>query len=115
MFDGLLRADDPACPVRLGPQDSILSFWSSRELHRIWTYCAVVHRGDGTWTHLYAIERLPEGATVHLLKFWQGEQLAVVTRWMRERRGRCARCLRAASPSCTHKTEAAHSFYEVAA
>lgn len=87
MFDGLLSADDPACPVRLGPQDSILSFWSARERNRIWTYCAVVHReAEGSWTHLYAIERLPSCATTHLLKFWQGEQLAAASAWMRKHR-----------------------------
>ena len=88
MFDGLLSADDPACPVRLGPQDSILHFWSARERNRLWTYCAVVHRsGEGAWTHLYAIERLPAFTTTHLLTFWQGEQLATAGAWMRARRG----------------------------
>lgn len=92
MFDGLLSADDPSCPVRLGPRDSILSFWSMQERNRIWTYCAVVHRdgpdrkGDGSWTHLYAIERQPAFTTTHLLKFWQGEQLAAAAAWMRTHR-----------------------------
>ncbi|MDB5365401.1 MAG: hypothetical protein JWM77_1328 [Rhodospirillales bacterium] len=115
MFDGLLRSDDPACPVRLGPHDSILSFWSRHERSRIWTYCAVAHRDEGAWTHLYAIERLPAFTNVHLLKFWQGERLAAASAWMRERRGACARCIRNGQGRCERGDCDAPVFYEAAA
>jgi hypothetical protein len=119
MFDGLLRSDDPACPVRLGPHDSILTFWSNHERNRIWTYCAVAHRpknaGEGAWTHLYAIERLPAFTNVHLLKFWQGEQLARASAWMRRRRGACARCVRSGEVRCERGGCGVPVLYEVAA
>jgi hypothetical protein len=95
MLDCLWRLEDVRDAVRLGPADSILTFWSSETRDRSWTYCAVAHRGDGVWTHLYAIERAPALTVVHLVKFWQGEQLAAATSWMRARRGACPRCIRA--------------------
>lgn len=116
MFDGLLRADDPACPVRLGPQDSILTFWSAHVRNRTWTYCAVAHRsGEGTWTHLYAVERLDAFTSVHLLKYWQGEQLAAAGAWVRARRGACIQCMRSGERGCSRGTCGASSFYEAAA
>lgn len=84
--DGLLTpspATDPAAAIPAGPADTVVELGTRpaptrRAPARREACLAAVHRGFGTWTHVYTTTPCPQGGRreVRLLLVLEGERLA---------------------------------------
>lgn len=81
-------AFDPLIVLVLGPHDTVLRLGAAlpgKPAHAGTVY-AVVHRGDGLWTHVYRICRNVDGRPrVDFLAFFDGERPEHAAAWAAER------------------------------